>query len=188
MAGVPWSFTVIPDTIDTITITEGARTETISKVGGTFYAGTFVYEVTVSAEGYNSVTAFVGDSVVDFTVQPQTTAQRMGAYIGSQKGSWRIGSQKVAPATKINTGTVHISISDVDSAVFGKTYLNDAQFQRPYSFDSQIGVSYTLVCMTASTIECTIYVDGIEVASGLKTVTYNFTATADMNITIYFSE
>lgn len=116
------------------------------------------------------------------------TAQRMGAYIGSQKGSWRIGSQRVAPATKINTDTVHISISDAPSAVTGNTYLNDVQFQRPYSFDSQIGVSYTLVCRTSSTIMCIIYADGVEVASGIKTITYTFTASADMNITIYFSE
>ena len=80
MAGYPWTVTVSPTTIDEVTITAGTTTETVtcgeivpSKVGDGdwgFTTSTFpeTTDVTISATGYNDVTAVVGTtSSIAFT-------------------------------------------------------------------------------------------------------------------------
>lgn len=70
MAGTPWDFTVLPNTITEVTITNGSTTVTVQKeASGKFFTGAFVETatVTISATGYASKTATVGDAVVDFS-------------------------------------------------------------------------------------------------------------------------
>lgn len=85
MAGASWTVEVSPTTIDEVTITAGTTTETVA-CGGIFpskvgYGGwgftTSAFpettEVTLSATGYNDVTAIVGTtSSVTFTEAPTT--------------------------------------------------------------------------------------------------------------------
>lgn len=80
MAGYPWTVTVSPTTIDEVTITAGTTTETVTcgeivptilgdgDWGFTTSAFPETTEVTLSATGYNDVTAIVGTtSSVTFT-------------------------------------------------------------------------------------------------------------------------
>ncbi len=69
MAGSPWQFTLLPDSISTVTITDGSTTVTVNrgsgKTGDAFLTGAFTETtiVTISAEGYNDLTnVTVGDT------------------------------------------------------------------------------------------------------------------------------
>ena len=69
MAGAPWQFTLLPDSINTVTITNGSTTVTVNRGSGksddAFLTGAFVETtiVTISAVGYNDLTnVTVGDT------------------------------------------------------------------------------------------------------------------------------
>lgn len=89
MAGAPWLFTLLPDSINTVTITDGNTTVTVNrgsegdKYGDdTFFTGAFVETmiVTISATGYNDLTNItVGDTNLVMT-PIQTKPEHLYAY------------------------------------------------------------------------------------------------------------
>lgn len=73
MAGYPWQFTVLPSSINSVSITNGSKTVTVNrgsgKIDDTFLTGAFVETntVTISATGYQDVTTVVGTSTITMT-------------------------------------------------------------------------------------------------------------------------
>lgn len=71
MAGTAWEFTVSPNTITTVTISyeDGTDTVKVTAKEGSFRTTAFAEtnKVILKAEGYNDVTATVGDSLITFT-------------------------------------------------------------------------------------------------------------------------
>ncbi len=99
MAGYSWTFTVSPDKITEVTVTDGVTTVTVQATGGGMIVPFFetsafpeTTEVTLSATGYNDVTAIVGTtSSVTFTEASTTPTV---AYLSDGTNTYEIEDSK----------------------------------------------------------------------------------------------
>lgn len=136
MAGDPWIFNTTPSTIMSVTVTDGTTTVTLPtmvQTGGTFSTTTFLSGVTVtlSATGYNDVTAVVGTtSSVTFTEASTTPT---AAYLSDGTNTYEIEDSE-ARADIATLQTDKVDISDLATChVVTETYHNGVNWYRVYS-------------------------------------------------------
>lgn len=138
MAGFSWTFTVSPDTITEVTVTDGVTTVTVQATGGGMIVPFFetsafpeTTEVTLSATGYNDVTAIVGTtSSVTFTEASTTPTV---AYLSDGTNTYEIKDSQAREDIE-TLQTDKVDISDLTTChVVTEAYHNGVNWYRVYS-------------------------------------------------------
>lgn len=146
MAGAPWQFTLLPDSINTVTITDGSTTVTVNRGSGssktedTFLTGAFAETtiVTISATGYNDLTNItVGDTNLVMT-PIQTKPETLYAWTGI------LNANNVTVYTETANPTSSDKIYYEDGTeMTGTTYLNTRVNSIVSSDGSTLTIDYT---------------------------------------------